>query len=78
MSRFSQQQIDRIVEHVLEMKEKVNGVVRGSEEARRRWGSREGGRGGRGQRGGEVGGGGIQGSEKEDERKQGIKDGGGG
>lgn len=53
MSRFSQQQIDRIVKHILEMKDKVNGVVRGSEEARRGRGSREGGRGG--QRGGEVG-----------------------
>ena len=44
MSRFSRQQIDRIVKHILEMKDKVNGVVRGSEEARRGRGSeREGG-----------------------------------
>ena len=41
MSRFSVEQIDRIVEHVLKMEDKVSGGVRGS-------GSEEGGRRGRG------------------------------
>ena len=41
VSRFSVEQIDRIVEHVLKMEDKVSGGARGS-------GSEEGGRRGRG------------------------------